>query len=61
MSDQKKTKKQLTITQSKRLGLILRWALAVVVVTFSIFPVLWIVSASLDPVNNLATQKINAG
>jgi ABC-type maltose transport system permease subunit len=64
MSDQTKTKKQLTITQSKRLGLILRWALAVVLVTFSIFPVLWIVSASLDPVNNLATQKLipdNAG
>jgi ABC-type maltose transport system permease subunit len=64
MSDQKKTKKQLTITQSKRLGLILRWVLAVVLVTFSIFPVLWIVSASLDPVNNLATQKLipdNAG
>lgn len=64
MSDQTKTKKQLSISQTRRLGLILRWLLAVVLVTFSIFPVLWIVSASLDPVNNLATQKLipdNAG
>jgi ABC-type maltose transport system permease subunit len=64
MSDQTKTKKQLTISQTRQLGLILRWLLAVVLVTFSIFPVLWIVSASLDPVNNLATQKLipdNAG
>ena len=64
MSKKIKTSKQLSMTQSKRLGTILRWLLAVVLVTFSIFPVLWIVSASLDPVNNLATQKLipsNAG
>jgi ABC-type maltose transport system permease subunit len=64
MSEQTKTKKELTMTQSRRLGLILRWLLAVVLVIFSIFPMLWIVSAALDPVNNLATQKLipdNAG
>jgi len=50
--------KKMTISQKRRLGLILRWLLAIVLVVFSIFPVLWIVSASLDPVNNLATQKL---
>ena len=50
--------KKMTISQQRRVGLILRWLLAIVLVVFSIFPVLWIVSASLDPVNNLATQKL---
>lgn len=64
MSKQDKPKKALTMTQSRRIGLILRWLLAIVLIIFSIFPVIWIVSASLDPVNNLATQKLipdNAG
>ncbi|KUK94146.1 MAG: Maltose permease [Anaerolineaceae bacterium 46_22] len=64
MSDQVKEKKTRTITQQRRLGLILRWILAVVLIIFSIFPVIWIISASIDPVNNLATQKLipdNAG
>lgn len=64
MSSQSKAKKTMTISQQRRLGLILRWLLAVVLILFSIFPVIWIVSASLDPVNNLATQKLipdNAG
>lgn len=58
MSDQSKQKKTMTITQQRRVGLILRWVLAVILVVFSIFPMIWIVSASLDPVNNLATQKL---
>ncbi len=64
MSNQKDVMKNKSVTRSKRIGLILRWLLAVVLITFSVFPVLWIVSASLDPVNNLATQKLipdNAG
>jgi len=64
MSNQSKPKKTMTISQQHRLGLILRWLLAIVLIIFSIFPVIWIVSASLDPVNNLATQKLipdNAG
>ncbi len=57
MSDQKRNKQPLSLTQQKRIGLILRWVLAVILILFSIFPVLWIVSASLDPTNSLATQK----
>jgi ABC-type maltose transport system permease subunit len=64
MSDQVEKKKTRTISQQRHFGLILRWVLAFVLIVFSIFPVIWIVSASLDPVNNLATQKLipeNAG
>jgi ABC-type maltose transport system permease subunit len=64
MSNQTEPKKTMTITQQRRIGLILRWILAAILVVFSIFPMIWIVSASLDPVNNLATQKLipdNAG
>jgi len=63
MSD-RKNKQPMSLTQQKRIGLILRWVLAIFLILFSIFPVLWIISASLDPVNNLATQKLipdNAG
>jgi len=63
MSD-RKNKQPMSLTQQKRIGLILRWVLAIFLILFSIFPVLWIISASLDPVNNLATQKFipdNAG
>lgn len=58
MSNQSDSKNPMTISKQRRLGLILRWLLAIVLIIFSIFPVIWIVSASLDPVNNLATQKL---
>ena len=57
MSEQKSKKQPKSLTQQKRIGLILRWVLAAFLILFSIFPVLWIVSASLDPTNSLATQK----
>ncbi|MDD2522244.1 MAG: sugar ABC transporter permease [Anaerolineaceae bacterium] len=47
-----------SIQRSRRISLIWRWVLAVVLVTFSIFPVLWIISASINPVNDLANQKL---
>ena len=47
-----------SISRSRRTGLILRWLLAVVLVFFSIFPVLWIVSAAINPVNDLANQQL---
>ena len=51
-------KKPQSIKRSQTIGLIWRWVLAVVLITFSIFPVLWIVSASINPVNDLANQKL---
>ncbi|MFZ3151122.1 MAG: sugar ABC transporter permease [Anaerolineaceae bacterium] len=58
MSKQPKPKKQQSISKSRRTGLIWRWVLAVFLITFSIFPVLWIISASVNPLNDLATQKL---
>lgn len=59
---------QRGILQSKRrrrrLGIILRWIVALILIVFSIFPVLWIVSASLNPTGSLSTQTLipeNAG
>ena len=47
-----------SIKRAHTIGLIWRWALAAVLIVFSIFPVLWIVSASINPVNDLASQKL---
>ena len=47
-----------SVKRSRTIGLIWRWALAAVLILFSIFPVLWIVSASINPVNDLANQKL---
>ncbi len=47
-----------SVKRARTIGLIWRWALAVVLVVFSIFPVLWIISASINPVNDLANQKL---
>ncbi|MDY6874010.1 MAG: sugar ABC transporter permease [Chloroflexota bacterium] len=58
------TKKPMSLTKKRRIGLVLRWILAAFLIIFSIFPIIWIFSASIDPVNNLATQKLipdNAG
>jgi len=52
------SKKPQSISQTKRVGLILRWVLAAVLILFSIFPVLWIVSAALNPVNDLGNQQL---
>lgn len=41
----------------KRFSLVLRLIIAVILIIFAIFPVLWIVSASLDPSQSLATQE----
>ena len=45
-------------SQQQRMGLILRWVLALFLMLFAVFPVLWIVSASLNPAGaSLATQS----
>lgn len=40
----------------KRFSIVIRLVVAVILIAFSIFPVLWIVSASFDPSQSLATQ-----
>src|SRR5215207_9802971 len=48
----------------RRFSVIVRLIIALILIFFSIFPVLWIISAFLDNSNSLATQKLipdNAG
>ena len=54
----KTSKKNMSMKTMEIIATILRVLLAIVLVTFSIFPVLWIVSAAINPVNDLANQKL---
>ena len=44
--------------QQQRLSIIIRWIIAVFLIIFAVFPVLWIVSASFNPADTLATQTL---
>lgn len=48
----------ITLKQRKNLGHLMRWLLALVLIFFAIFPVLWIFSASINPSNTLASAKL---
>lgn len=48
----------VTISQRKRLSIIIRWIIAVILMFFAIFPVLWILSSSLNPANTLASASL---
>jgi arabinogalactan oligomer / maltooligosaccharide transport system permease protein len=41
----------------RRIGTVIRLALAIVLITFAVFPALWIISASLDPASRLGSQQ----
>lgn len=47
-----------TISGQRRVALVLRILLAVVMLFFALFPVVWIFSASLNPANSLVNQKL---
>jgi len=60
------TKQRLgaSVTVQRRIGIGVRFVIAVILIIFSIFPVLWMISASLNPTGSLATQTLipkNAG
>ena len=44
--------------QQKRLRIILVYLVAVVAIAFALFPIIWIISASLNPANSLSTQTL---
>ncbi len=48
----------LTIKQRKNLGHLARWLMAIVLIIFAIFPVVWVISASINPSNTLASAKL---
>lgn len=50
--------------QRKRVSIIVRWLVALLLMVFAVFPVIWIISASFNPADTLATQTLiprNAG
>ena len=51
---------RLSTSQSfqRRFSVVIRMIIALFLIFFSVFPVLWIVSASLDNTNSLATQEL---
>ncbi|OEU72327.1 MAG: maltose ABC transporter permease [Desulfuromonadales bacterium C00003093] len=52
--------KRLTtsMTFTKRFSLVIRFILALILIIFSVFPVLWIISSSINPSNSLASAKL---
>jgi ABC-type maltose transport system permease subunit len=47
-----------SMRKQRRRSIIVRWIIAIFLIFFSIFPVLWVVSASLNPTGTLATQQL---
>ena len=47
-----------SIKRGKRIGLILRILLAIVMLIFALFPVVWIISASFNPTGSLVGQPL---
>jgi len=41
-----------------RFSIFLRWIVAIILIVFSVFPILWMISASLNPTGSLATQRL---
>jgi len=52
--------KRLTTSKTftRRFSLVVRLIIAAILIFFSIFPVLWIISSSLNPANSLASAKL---
>lgn len=53
-----------SITLRRRISIGVRLVIAIVLIFFSIFPIIWVISASLNPTGSLATQRLiptNAG
>jgi ABC-type maltose transport system permease subunit len=45
-------------TRQKQLGYVVRYLIALILIIFALFPVVWIISASLNPANTLAGQTL---
>jgi ABC-type maltose transport system permease subunit len=49
---------RVSASLQRRISVGLRLIIAVILIIFSIFPILWVISASLNPTGSLATQKL---
>jgi len=60
MSNLTQTYKRLAGSQSfqKKLSVLVRLIVAIILIIFAVFPVIWIISASFDNSNSLATQHL---
>jgi len=54
----RKTRSNQSMKRSRVISKVIRYILALFMIAFSLFPVLWAISASLDPSGNLATQQL---
>lgn len=54
----RKTRTNQSMKRSRVISKVIRYILALFMIAFSLFPVLWAISASLDPSGNLATQQL---
>ena len=55
---------QPSVTGQRKISIAIRLVIAVILIAFSIFPIIWMISASLNPTGTLATQTLipkNAG
>jgi ABC-type maltose transport system permease subunit len=53
-----------SVKVQRRFGIVIRLLIAVLLIIFSVFPIVWLISASLNPSGTLATQTLipkNAG
>lgn len=51
-------KRSRSAKRSQQISKTIRFILALIMILFSLFPVFWTISASLDPTGNLASQKL---
>jgi len=51
-------KLRTSASAQRAFGVAIRLVIAVILITFSIFPILWMISASLNPTGSLATQTL---
>ena len=57
-SQTQKVQRSQSISFQRKLSVALRLILALVLITFSLFPILWVVSAAFNPTGSLATQRL---
>ncbi len=47
-----------SIKRQKQMRNVLRYIIAVILIVFALFPILWVFSASINPLDTLATQRL---
>jgi ABC-type maltose transport system permease subunit len=64
MSDMSLSQRFRSVSFQRRFSIVIRWIIALILIFFAIFPILFIVSAALNPSSSLASSRVipeNAG